>query len=747
MSHNLLGQRQILEAWSYPVDISRFPTTPSHWQTAENMIIEETAWPEPVVLAALAQWQQYLTLSDEIAEQAFLKQAQWLVQHEIVIGPVQNGERSDQTVQPELAGWPVLVPGAREETGLICLSAPVQGLGLSVLLRAYQLTKDEQFLDVAHRVARTFAEDLLDGGICAPLGQDGFFFETFAIYPASHQLAGFVLAVFGLYEYLRVVPDQQLVTLLQACLHTCHRLLKEFDTGYWTREDLLSRALTSAARLAWQIELLEALARLSDCEQCARIAERWRGYQRGSFKRMRASWARQRTALWQSLQKACFPHSSLAGSIKVCAVVPDFPVTGGIFTFLKNMARVTSDSWQYEYLTQHIGPHAEGYHIHRFGTRRMTPWYFPFVWLYVLAGFWRLLSLMRRNAGYTLILAQDGVYTGTLAGLAGRIAGVRVVCVDHSDISLLLASNQQVYRTQRLNEVRSRKWPWFLRQSAAGLLALYWPSRSLLARFSASLADAYLIPGTPQDGVNALCERLGVPWSQITRIHNMIEIERHLLPDENARRIQRARYGLSNESTVIAIICRLTPEKGLDIALCALALALSHLSAEQRQNVSIVIAGDGPLRKQLEASIQQQGLSPHCRLLGTASRDEVIELLGISDIFLYTSIRGAGYPFAILEAMASGCAIIASTEPVGNKELLAQGRGIAVPVGDSEQTANALLRLLTSPDQVQQMGKLARAYVESECSPARFQRTIFRVTHWVGLKQVLLRNNGKGIRL
>lgn len=747
MSHNLLWQQPALEEWSYPLEVSKMLAARVAWFDTDSSDRSRQALTQPMLAlcSALEQWQRYLAQPAESFAQAFLAQARWLVQHEVLIaqgGSQHDGESREQVDLSVGSGWPLPVPGAGAE--IICLSAQVQGMGLSVLVRAYQLSGEGQFLDVARRVARSFAEDILDGGVQAPVGESGIFFETLAIYPAAHQLSGFLLAVLGLYEYLRVLPDARLAALLQESLETFHRLLSEFDTGYWIRDDLLTRTLATPVGIAVQSELMETLAELTTCELCKKVARRWQGYRRSRLARSRAASAGQFSKIWRRLQSACFPRPLPASPLKACVIVPAFPVTGGIFTFLKNLVRVTTDSWQYEYLTQHIGPQPSDYRIHRFGTRRMTPWYFPFVWLYVLAGCKKLFSLLRRGAGYTLILAQDGVYTGTLAGLLGRLSGVRVVCIDHSDISLLLPANFQVYRAQRLREISSRGWPWIVRWSAAALAALYWPSRALLARLSARLVDAYLIPGTSQDGVNTLCQQLGISSSRLTRIHNMIELEHHQLPDAQSRHAQRTRYGLTDEARVIALVCRLTTEKGLDSALSALDLALARLTEDQRAQVSMVFVGDGPLRSQLEADVRQRGLDAHCQFLGDASREKVSEILGISDIFLYTSIRGAGYPFAILEAMASSCAVIASTEPPGNQELLAEGRGMIVPVGDAEQTANALVRLLTSPLQTRQMGELARAYVEKEHSPARFQRALLRAMHWRGLRELLAQHSERG---
>lgn len=92
---------------------------------------------------------------------------------------------------------------------------------------------------------------------------------------------------------------------------------------------------------------------------------------------------------------------------------------------------------------------------------------------------------------------------------------------------------------------------------------------------------------------------------------------------------------------------------------------------------------------------------------------------------------------SILEAMASSCAVIASTRPISNAYLLAEGRGIAVPPGDVEQTSLALVQLINNPKLCREMGCLARDHIMVQHSPATFKRTLMRETSWSGLDEML----------
>jgi glycosyltransferase involved in cell wall biosynthesis len=217
----------------------------------------------------------------------------------------------------------------------------------------------------------------------------------------------------------------------------------------------------------------------------------------------------------------------------------------------------------------------------------------------------------------------------------------------------------------------------------------------------------------------------------------MIDVDRYFVLDAASRANRREKNGIAADAILLTMICRLTPEKGIGIALEAISLALSTLSSAQRERVRVIIAGDGPLRKYIEEEIRRRELSQTCLLWGETSTADVISLLSISDIFLYTSTRGSCFSMAVLEAMAAGCAVIASTEPMANARLLAEGRGIAVPPGDAEQSALALVQLVNDLELCRRMGDLARDYIAVQHSAVMFRRTLMRATYWSALDEFL----------
>jgi glycosyltransferase involved in cell wall biosynthesis len=681
--------------------------------------LESTA-PHPTTIAqyALAQWSRYITTGDEQYLRTFLAQVHWFIEHEMCI-------------DNDASGWAISSPHPDTYKNRPQLSAVTQGCVLSLFRRAYEATGKNEYLEIMQRAVQAFERDILDGGIRTLIGEDGIFFEEVAVYPAAHSLSGCMFALLGLYDYVTLTHDADVEKSLQRCLKTLHALFDEFDSGFWTHTDLLHRKLSSDTQLLLQAKLLEELAAYSGCEHCAMLASRWRNYrlQFGSRLRWKLSTSRDSflDAIGRRFRAMLFRTSQSSRLLRVCVPVHAFPVTGGTRAVLAGVTQVTADAWHMEYLTQYRGPNPDGMTIHTFGTRMTTPWQFPLVLLYSLAGLWKLISLMRHGGRYDIILPQDGVFTGAFTALAARSAGVRVVCIDHGNLTLL---GSQTYFQERIHSLETKDWPRSIRFLARFFIVGYLPALSFLAGISARFVDHYLIPGVVGDGTEEICKRLGIPISRVTRFGSMIDTSRYTPLDGRAKTDMRAKYRIPADAIVIAMTCRLAPEKGIDIALKALGRVASVLTPDRWARVRVVIAGDGPLRTHVEKMIRLYGLSETCIIWGETATAGVISLLGMSDVFLYTSIRGACFSMSVLEAMACGCAVIASTRPLSNEHLLAEGRGIAIPAENVVETARALSRLLNDVELCYKMGQLARDYAIANHGPTIFKQVLMRATYY-----------------
>ena len=673
---------------------------------------------QPTIVAreALIEWNRYLTTGDEQHRAAFLANAAWLLGHATAF-------------TDDVSGWPVLTQLPLSPEPVPLLSASTQGLVLSVLVRAYRLTNSEVFWLLAQRAARAFERDIFDGGVSAPAGDAGIFFEEVAAYPAAHHLGACMIALCGLYDYGAVAEDPRFTELVQRCLSTLSTLVAAYDTGYWSRIDLASRQLADPATHELHIAFLNVLARASGDVAWAALAARWAGYQHSLRSRMYYSVAgkasRLQKACWSWLQRRFFRGAQGAGpgsTRKVCMPITAFPVAGGMRSVLAGLAQTMAGYWEMEYLTWHVGPHDGDLTIRSFGNSNTSYWQFPNVWFYFFSGWSRLLSLLRHGKRYHLIVPQDGLFTGAFAALAARLAGVRVVCMDHGHIPLPYS---RAYRVERLKEFEAA--PWLIRILGQLRYACYWPSLRLLARIATHAADSFLLAG--DDVEMAYRQRLSVSSDRIIRFPYLIDTERYAPRDGMARTQLRTQLQLASDGIIIAMINRLAPEKGIDIALQGISSALQRIPAELASRVRVVIAGDGPLRSQVEEDIRRYHLESTCLLWGEVTPDDVARLLSISDLFLFTAVRDSN-SVAVLEAMAAGLMVIASLVPPSKATLLGEGRGLGIPAGNVEAVSAALAEAICDPLRCRQMGTLARTYIDAHHSAEVIRRCLFRATGW-----------------
>jgi colanic acid/amylovoran biosynthesis glycosyltransferase len=144
--------------------------------------------------------------------------------------------------------------------------------------------------------------------------------------------------------------------------------------------------------------------------------------------------------------------------------------------------------------------------------------------------------------------------------------------------------------------------------------------------------------------------------------------------------------------------CRLIEKKGLRTSL----LAFAKFAARHPQS-SFTVAGEGPLRSELEAQAGALGIDEKVSFPGFVSQAQLRELFHHSHIFLHPSERGAdgnqeGVPNSMLEAMASGLPVFA-TEHGGIPEAIEHGKsGVLVKEGDHDALARTLLEAAMSPD-------------------------------------------------
>jgi colanic acid/amylovoran biosynthesis glycosyltransferase len=161
----------------------------------------------------------------------------------------------------------------------------------------------------------------------------------------------------------------------------------------------------------------------------------------------------------------------------------------------------------------------------------------------------------------------------------------------------------------------------------------------------------------------------------------------------------------------IVCVCRLSPKKGLDIAIRACAKL-----RDNNVKFQFEIAGDGPQRQAIEELIKSLNLADHVKLLGARPNDQLTEMFSRASVFLMPCVKTPdgdmdGIPVAMMEAMACEVPVV-STAISGIPELLEDGKtGRLAPEEDIDALAQILQELLEDMDKIKQFGKAARERV------------------------------------
>jgi glycosyltransferase involved in cell wall biosynthesis len=202
---------------------------------------------------------------------------------------------------------------------------------------------------------------------------------------------------------------------------------------------------------------------------------------------------------------------------------------------------------------------------------------------------------------------------------------------------------------------------------------------------------------------------LRIPAARIDVIPN-VPIAPLLVPDRLDREAKRHELGVSREC-LICNVAALTASKDQETLLRALQRVV-----QERRDVMAVIAGDGPRRPHLEALARELGLEEFVRFLG--DRPDAVEVMAASDVACQLTFEFEGLPVAVLDAMSLGLPIVA-TDVSGVPEVVENAKsGILVAPGDVDAVAEALLRLLQSPEERAKMGAAARRQVSVTLDPA-----------------------------
>lgn len=215
--------------------------------------------------------------------------------------------------------------------------------------------------------------------------------------------------------------------------------------------------------------------------------------------------------------------------------------------------------------------------------------------------------------------------------------------------------------------------------------------------------------------------------TQPAAVHSRVHLVRHGI--DLADFAPRARRPV--REAVIAIVGRLVEKKGHEVLLRAVADL-----RRARGRFQVAIAGNGPLRTQLESLADRLGIASVVNFCGPLSHEDVKALLAVARMLVAPSVIASdsdrdGLPNVILEAAAIGCPILASDLSAIPEFVIHGETGLLVPPEDTKALAAAIREVLDDPAPAAARAERARRRVIAEFDIARnvtALETLFRKT-------------------
>jgi glycosyltransferase involved in cell wall biosynthesis len=215
------------------------------------------------------------------------------------------------------------------------------------------------------------------------------------------------------------------------------------------------------------------------------------------------------------------------------------------------------------------------------------------------------------------------------------------------------------------------------------------------------------------EGVKRHLASQGVPNDRISVVYNGL-----VLPPKMEQAEARRRLQIPQDAIVVGTVSRVTPLKGVDDAIRAVAI-LAH----QEPRLLYIVVGEGDALHSCMALARDLGIADRIRFEGY--RKNVPAYLAAMDCFVFPTHREA-MGIALVEAMAAGLPCVAS-DVDGIPEVLPPGTGLLTPARNPASLAAGVRRVLDSTELAEALGSAARKRAQEVFSADAMERS----TDWV----------------
>ncbi|MFZ2627695.1 MAG: glycosyltransferase [Rugosibacter sp.] len=161
----------------------------------------------------------------------------------------------------------------------------------------------------------------------------------------------------------------------------------------------------------------------------------------------------------------------------------------------------------------------------------------------------------------------------------------------------------------------------------------------------------------------------------------------------------RAAYRIGAERKIALFVGRAAFEKNIGFL-----LEVAALARQQRPDLLLVIAGEGPALEQLQRKANQLGINDHVRFVGYLPRESGLrDCYAAADVFVFAS-RTETQGLVLLEAMAAGLPVLA-LPALGAAEIITPQRGAVAAIDEPAAFAAQLVGLLDQPARLAELGR------------------------------------------
>jgi glycosyltransferase involved in cell wall biosynthesis len=227
-----------------------------------------------------------------------------------------------------------------------------------------------------------------------------------------------------------------------------------------------------------------------------------------------------------------------------------------------------------------------------------------------------------------------------------------------------------------------------------------------LAKNSTGIVAISDIQKQELSGVHRICSP-----DKISVINLGFDLEKFHQNREEKRQLTRKEFAISDDEVAVAIIGRLAPVKNHSMFLDV----VEHVSKRTSKKVRFFIVGDGAERMLIEQRISSMQLPNNVRVEMTSWIKDISAFNPGMDIICLTSLN-EGTPVSLIEAQASGVAVV-STDVGGVRDILLEGEtGFVTPLNAVEMFTDKLVELVEDEKKREKMSQNGWNFVEGKFS-------------------------------